>query len=202
MTVQYPRGSDAVLHNSPADWISPVAKVPTADGGKVVINDTDHCYFWIELKADGVPAQRAWAWKNFTRGYQCLFMDPYLDPSHDAGRNNPAGGKPDPYWDPLRDAMGLTRRCATRMNLAEMLPHGELASSEFCLAHPGQEYLAYLPEGGEVTVDLSAATGQLAVEWLHPIQGTTTAGGTVDGGAKRALKAPFDGDAVLYLRKK
>ena len=28
--------------------------VPTADGGKVLINDTDHSYFWIELKADGV----------------------------------------------------------------------------------------------------------------------------------------------------
>ena len=85
MTVQYPKGSDAVLYDSPADWISPLPKLPTADGGKVVINDSDHSYFWIGLKADGVPAQRAWVWKNFTRGYQCIFMDPYLDPGKDVG---------------------------------------------------------------------------------------------------------------------
>ena len=92
MTVQYPqRQAMPVLQNSPADWISPAAKVPKADGGKVVINDTDHSYFWIGLKADGVAAQRAWVWKNFTRGYQCMFMDPYLDPGKDAGRNNPSG---------------------------------------------------------------------------------------------------------------
>src|SRR5262245_55206800 len=29
------------------------------------------------------------------------------------------------------------------------LPHGELASTKYCLANPGQEYLVYLPEGGE-----------------------------------------------------
>lgn len=201
MTAQYPNGSDAVLHESPADWISPVAKVPAADGGKVILNDSDHCYFWIELKADGVAAQRAWVWKNFTRGYQCIFMDPYLDPSKDAGRNNPSGNKPDPYWDPLRDAMGLSRWYATRMNLAETAPHGELASSGFCLANPGQEYLVYLPEGGEVTVDLSAATGQVAVEWMNPVQGTTTESGPIAGGAQRVLKPPFGGDAVLHLRR-
>ncbi len=202
MTVQYPKGDDAVLHQSPADWISPGPKLPTSDGGKVVINDTDHSYFWIGLKADGVPAQRAWVWKNFTRGYQCIFMDPYLDPGKDVGRNNPSGSTPDPYWDPLRDAMGLTLGYATRMNLAEMTPQNKLASTEFCLANPGQEYLVYLPEGGEVTVDLSAVSGELAVEWMRAVDGTTTPGGAVAGGAKRALKAPFDGDAVLYMRKK
>jgi hypothetical protein len=49
---------------------------------EVILNDTDHSYFWTGLKTDGLAAQRAWVWKNFTRGSQCLFMDPYLDPSH------------------------------------------------------------------------------------------------------------------------
>ena len=47
------------------------------------------------------------------------------------------------------------------MNLAEMVPHGELASTDYCLANPGQEYLVYLPEGGEVTVDLSGEHGRI-----------------------------------------
>ena len=51
------------------------------------------------------------------------------------------------------------------MNLAAMTPRSTLASSRYCLADPGKEYLVYLPDGGEVTVDLSAASGSLAVEW-------------------------------------
>jgi hypothetical protein len=202
MTCQYPGGSDMTLLASSADWISPLAKVFNADGRKVALNDTDHSYFWIGLRKDGLAAQRAWAWENFTRGSQCLFMDPYLDPSHDPGRNDPAGGKPDPYWDTIRDAMGRTRAYATRMDLAAAVPHGELATSGYCLANPGQEYLVYLPKSGEVTVDLSAAAGELAVEWMDAEKGATTSGTPVNGGAKRTLVAPFRGDAVLYLRKR
>jgi hypothetical protein len=72
MTAQYPEGADEVLFQSPADWVSPGARFLTGDGRKVVLNDTDHSYFWIALKQDGVAAQRAWVWKNFTRGNQCL----------------------------------------------------------------------------------------------------------------------------------
>ncbi len=102
----------------------------------------------------------------------------------------------------IRAAMGQSRRYAMRMDLAETAPMGELASTNYCLANPGQEYLVYLPDGGEVTVDLSAVSGELAVEWMRAVDGTTTQSGAVAGGAKRALKAPFDGDAVLYLRRK
>ncbi len=200
MTACYPEGNDATLATSPADWISPAAKLPFADGRKVILNDTDHSYFWTSLKADGPDAQRAWVWKNFTRGTQCLFMDPYLDPSHDPGRNNPADGEPDSYWEPLREAMGQTRTYAERMNLAAAVPHDELASTKFCLANPGKEYLVYLPEGGEVTLDLSAVSGELNVEWLHPSDGNITPAEPISGGGPRALKAPFIGDAVLYLR--
>ena len=35
---------------------------------------------------------------------------------------------------------------------------------------------------------------------MHPITGKITAGEAMEGGAKRTLKAPFGGDAVLYLR--
>ena len=67
-------------------------------------------------------------------------------------------------------------------------------------AHPGKEYLVYLPSGGTVTVDLSAAKGKLAFEWFNPTTGKTTKRGTTLGGARRQLRAPFKGDAVLHLR--
>ena len=199
MTVCWPAGDDATLLASPADWISPATKLPAGDGRKVILNDTDHSYFWTGLKADGLAAQRAWVWENFTRGNQCLFMDPYLDPSHDPGRNHPALGQPDSYWDTLRDALGQTLSYAERMNLAAMAPQGELASTGFCLADPGRGYLVYLPQGGQVTVDLRAASGKMNVEWMRPADGTVTRADPIPGAGQRTLRAPFSGDAVLYL---
>jgi hypothetical protein len=83
-----------------------------------------------------------------------------------------------------------------------MMPHGELVSSGFCLADPGKEYIVYLPEGGEVTVDLTPASGQIIVEWVHPADGKTVPGEETFGGAERILRTPFSGDAVLHLKAK
>ena len=85
--------------------------------------------------------------------------------------------------------MGYTLRYARKVNLAAMTPQGELASTGFCLAEPGKEYLVYLPEGGEVTVDLSAVSGAMAVEWFHPRSGDTTQGQSTSGGRKRSFQA-------------
>ncbi len=85
------------------------------------------------------------------------------------------------------------------MNLAAMTPSKEIASTRYCLAAPGKEYLVYLPSGGAVTVDLSAAKGELAVEWFDPADGKTVSAGAVLGGGRRQLKAPRAGEAVLYL---
>ena len=102
----------------------------------------------------------------------------------------------DPVWAPIlagqgvgvrdaeaaRRAMGHTRIYATRIDLAASRPAGELASTGYCLTVPGREYLVYLPAGGTAKVDLSAAKGKLAVEWMHPITGKITPGATVEGG--------------------
>ena len=43
--------------------------------------------------------------------------------------------------------------------ISAMTPANELASTKFCLADAGREYLIYLPRGGAATVDVSAAKG-------------------------------------------
>jgi hypothetical protein len=178
------------LFHSPADWISPNpqagdyrADPPASPGTKVILIDTDHLW--------GVGGDRAWVWKSFLRGLNPIWMDPYHSPT----------------WDPLpanaedvRRNLGYTWRYAQKMDLAAMTPRNEISSTGYCLANPGKEYLVYLPGGGEATVDLSAARGSLAVEWMNLADGTATAAGRVIGGARRAFRAPFAGDAVLYLR--
>ncbi|MBE0542782.1 MAG: hypothetical protein IH623_15605 [Verrucomicrobia bacterium] len=104
-------------------------------------------------------------------------------------------------WDPVRASMGHTRRLAERLELAALTPRADLASSRYCLADPGRQYVVYLPEGGQVEVDLSVATEPLAVEWITPVDGKREAGRPAAGGGKHTLQAPFRGPAVLLVGK-
>lgn len=174
--------TNAELFAGPADWISPTewTDPPANDGRKVVIIDTDHIGH----------VSRTWVWRSFLRGHHPILMDWMR--------------KTSPWYSPvdqdaMRKAMGQTLKMANRMDLAAMTPRNDLASTGYCLANPGQEYLVYLPKGGEATVDLSAATGELSAEWMHPIEGTITGAGPAAGGDQRTLKAPFPGDAVVHL---
>lgn len=78
--------------------------------------------------------------------------------------------------------MGYTLTFAKRMDLAAMVPRTEIASSGYCLANEGEEYLVYLREGDygsvgkTVSVDLSAASAALAVEWFNPKTAETISG--------------------------
>jgi len=199
MTVQYPEGENEVLFASPADAISPNPgpddayrqDPPPSDGSKVIITDTDHLW--------GIGGNVQWVWKSFIRGLNPIFMDPWEpDPLRnqqwdDAARSLDCQG--------IRRAMGQTRSFAEKMNLVAMHPLGELASTGYCLAEPGREYLVYLPEGGSVTVDLSAAAGALRAEWFDPAHGRTSPAKQVDGGGTEAFTAPFKGHAVLHLHR-
>jgi hypothetical protein len=83
-----------------------------------------------------------------------------------------------------------------------MVPRGDLASTNYCLANPaadGAQYLVYLPTGGTVTVDLSASPGELSVTWFNPSTGGTVYKGMTTDGAEQSFTAPFGGDAVLHI---
>ena len=49
---------------------------------------------------------------------------------------------------------------------------------------------------------ISAAKGELAVEWIEPATGKMVNGGATPGGARREFKAPFAGPSVLDLKAK
>jgi hypothetical protein len=191
-----------VLSASPAEWISPhthawggVNNVPVADGSKVSLLDSDH-WFVVELYKNPTLGRR-WVWRSFCRGHNPILME-HLPPQSMVLPDCPLTPD-DPGYVASREAMGHTRRFAERMSLAAMTPSGHLASSGYCLANPGKEYLVYLPEGGAVMVDLSAATSELDVEWFDAENDKTVTADPVAGGGKREMKAPFAGAAVLYL---
>jgi hypothetical protein len=120
---------------------------------------------------------------------------------------NPANqvctGGPDAKYDNFRASMGILQSFAnTKLNLLKMTPQNSLSSTGRCLADntaTGAEYVVYAPSGGTFTVNLTATTRALNVEWLNPATGATTTGGTITGGATKSFTTPFSGDAVLYI---
>lgn len=187
MTFQFPGGSREALERSPADWISPDCdphtrrEPPVADGSQVIVYDSDHGYDWRSLRADGPGGYRSWLWRTFCRGANALLMDPWLARITIDGevRNAPRdedpadarfGLRPDPSWEPYRDAHGALRRVSRRIDLARLVPRPELAGSGYCLACPGLEYLVYVPAPATLLRVLLEA-GDYDVTWIDPVSG-------------------------------
>ena len=192
-----------ILFSSSAEAISPGGRIyrdnlPAADGRYVILLDTDHLW--------GIGGNYSWVWKSFLRGFNPIFMDPYTAEEH---QNHPSKSE----WELIRKNMGYTLSYAKKINLASMIPRGDLASTGYCLANEGKEYLIYLPSSNKilhrffqlvgmnetVTVNLSATSERFNVEWFNPRTGETIDGGTISGGVSRSFTAPFRGDAVLYI---
>ncbi len=200
MTGGGPQALDnAALFNSPADWISPRHEQerpyrddpPPADGSKVILTDTDHLW--------GHGGSQGWVWKSLTRGLNPLLMDPY-QPLYGIQAKVGAIHWPDhPVWEPVRRNLTYALEYANRLDLAKMIPRGDLCSTGYCLADPGVSYLVYLPDGGVARIDLFAVTHELKVEWFSPTTGETVPDKPVTVGASQPFGAPFAGDAVVFL---
>jgi len=212
-----------VLFDSPADWVAPnyvpyeweiddsilltsyKTDPPDTKGKKVVFADTDHLW--------GHGGNHIWVWKCFLRGANPIFMDPWYPM---AGREDEIktigwiylkGGitKDDRDYhdfDLVRKNMGYTNNFARRLDLIHATPHPELASTGYCLANPGHEYLVYFPAGDEAKLDLRGAEGNYIIEWFIPLTNRTIIGPKpVSGGDYLEIEPPTILDAVLYLKK-
>ena len=178
---------------SNADFISPRdagkyrTNPPAANGDKVIFADSDHI---APYRRDDV-----WVWKCFARG-----LHPQALEGYDIIAANP------PKIHPVRDkfvrkSLGLCLDYARRVDLASMTPQNHLASTTYCLANPGFEYLVFAPAGGTFTIDLSAATGPVSVTWLNIRTGKCRGGAAVTGGTSESFEAPFPGPAVVHVKK-
>jgi hypothetical protein len=190
MTYQNNKGKNPPLYDSPADWISPNSEggfrdnPPDMKGAKVVLSDTDHLW--------GIGGDAVWVWKTFTRGLNPIFMDTY---------DGKVLGKVRPQDDGPRRAMGQALRMSQEIDLAKSTPRNELVSTGYCLADPGVTYISFAPEGGTLSLDLSAASGNFTAEWVDPVAGTHSPAGQAIGGARQSFSAPSDAAVVLFLKR-
>jgi hypothetical protein len=192
MTVAWPNGTNAALTSSAADWISmngnPSSPV-IAGGDKVSLWDTDHLC--------GICGDVGFVWRALTRGHNPLLMDGY---DNSPGVSDPSYNPNNAVWEAIRKNLGYARSYAVRMDLANAIPHGELASSNYCLAKPGSQYLVYT-SGSNVMLNLGAVPSNvnLTVEWFNSSTGQATVTGTVKGGANRTLQRPVSGGDVVFV---
>ena len=174
-------GSANDLLASPADWILLLVTdtdLPLAAGNKVIFSD-------IDPKLLASSTSYPMIWKSFMRGFNPIYLESNLA-NLSADEN-------------VRSSMGYALKYSQFVNLSSMSPSSELCSTSYCLINPGREYLVYVPSGGTVRVDLSAASGSFIASWFSPLTGQTTSGGTVSAGIPVLFTSPINRDAVLYL---
>jgi hypothetical protein len=213
MTMQFPVADqtlvNAPLFDGPADWISPgyddeifregghpgapgnppsrwLDNPPPADGRKVLLSDTDH---FAPGQGDAL-----WVWKAFLRGHNPILMDYGLIDGVPSAQD---------AFEPARQAMGDTRRCAERIDLIGMAPRGDLTSTGYALAAPGKEYLILRPDGTSEVFTAELSAGGYTADWYAIDERTSLPGDEItvpsDGPVKFTVPATIHGPAVLHL---
>ena len=109
-------------------------------------NDTDPAFGPMKPMDRG---QRAWVSKNFTSGNHCcswirIWTEPRRWPQQSRGQH---GRIPTGTASPGMGCHELGRPAGP----GPMIPHGELASTKWCLAHPGAGAWSDLRRGGQPT---------------------------------------------------
>jgi hypothetical protein len=98
-----------------------------------------------------------------------------------------------------------SNRTCSGVRLSRMIDlaksRNDLVSTGYCLAEPGVSYIVFAPEGGKISLDLSAASGEFTAEWIDPVAGTRSPAGPVGGGARHSFSASSDAAAVLFLKR-
>lgn len=157
---------------------------PPGDGGKIVLADTDHIW--------GIGGDVDWVWRSFLRGLNPIFMDPWdgdfvVHP---------------PYGPGARYAMGLARRLSEEIDLAVMVPSGELVSSTFALADAHRSVIvAFMPGTGKLGVDLRNTGGTYSCEWHHAYVDSRTVFPAIAAGNVHQIASPYVSSGVLVLRR-
>jgi hypothetical protein len=86
-----------------------------------------------------------------------------------------------------------------------MEPRGDLSSTRYVLAHPGQEYLVLQPDATAEPFDVTLAAGTYAAQW-HSVDSRQRVGSeevTAEAATTVGFSPPFAaaGPAVLSLKR-
>ena len=154
---------------------------PANSSGKPGIVDTDH-------GAAGTT-EVGYVWSALTRSYHFnLYDKPFENPDAEG-----------PEWRCIRRNVGKAVEFAGKMDLANVHPRGDLASTGFCLAKPGYQYMVYQPSNGPITVSALSEGESYKFEIYDSTRGKVTKKGRIQASGSRESFETNGKGAVLYL---
>lgn len=179
-----------MIYNIARGWDRDYRGNPPAEPGiKPVFMDMDHIAAVDQDGDNDWNNSATTPWKLLTRGYhQCMYDHDYWKPGH-----NRAG------WEMTRRNIGMTAEFAKRMALADMHPRADLASTTYCLANPGHEYLVFSPSPDEITMRGLLAGRTYRVEWSFTSTRQVVPRETYRATSDVGRFLPPRANAILYL---
>jgi len=154
---------------------------PVNNSGKPGIVDMDH----VAPGSHDVE----FIWSAFTRGYHFnLYDKPFESPQAEG-----------PEWEYMRNNIKKTVEYARKLDLANVSPMENLASTGFCLAKPGYQYVVYEPEDTIFTVTGLRGDTVYYYEWYNTKQSKVVSSGHLRPSDQKETFAPPNKGFALFL---
>ena len=152
-----------------------------------LIYDTDG------IESNDNPIQRKGFWTAFASGGHVDYTDYSFQPEIGGDERGLRRAE-------LRRQLGHLAGFTRQVRFWEMHPADLVrAGDAYALVSP-REAVIYLPDGGNVEVDLNGMMGALRAKWFNPRNGLSSQLSAVTGGKTRSFAAPDHHDWVLYLQ--
>lgn len=162
---------------------------PVEDAGRPLFMDMDHVAATVNDGDNDWNNDPATPWKLFTRGYHvCVYDSDYWEP----GDHRDA-------WGRTRRSCGATVALANRIDLARLSPRPALASTGYCLAEPGREYVILAPDRDVIEVKELAPHRRYELEWLPLTGGDPVTRETVIPDGATSSFTPLQANLVLHI---
>jgi len=130
-------------------------------------------------------------WSAFTRGYHFNLYDKPFESPDSEGTN----------WQQVRRNVGQTLVYAQQLDLAKVVPRPDLASTRFCLANPGQQYVVYQPDDQAFEVSGLEAGDSYHSEWYDTQRCRVVENENVTCPSESHSFAPLGREMVLLLSR-
>jgi len=153
-----------------------------------LIYDTDG------IESNDNPVQRKGFWTAFVSGGHVDYTDYSFQPEVGGDERGLRRAE-------LRRQLGHLADFTRQVRFWEMHPADLIRSGDAYSLASQHEAVLYLPQGGNVDVDLEGMPGSLRAKWFNPRNGLFGESSAVTGGKTQLFTAPDLHDWVLYLQK-
>ena len=153
-----------------------------------LIYDTDG------IESNDNPVQRRGFWTALVSGGHVNYTDYSFQPEVGGDERGLRRAE-------LRRQLGHLADFTRQVRFWEMHPADLIRSGDAYALASQREAVLYLPQGGNVDVDLEGMPGSLRARWFNPRNGLFGESSAVTGGKTQPFTAPGLHDWVLYLQK-